>query len=518
MKARELGTVNGVDRTIVSLRDESDSGMAVASAPGMTPPRSDRKKKASLAGTHLFMDERRGIYYWRRTCPRTGRREVKSTGVRRLDLALRAAAKFEDEWDRRRVGLTSLDGWKVELRTLVEPWVESLGDVQEGTRKHARMALTRALEQLGLVRAADLDDVARIHDRLLALGRRERLPPTTLRRCYQDPLKRFAKYLAGNRRYIDRDPLASWEPVAPKKGRARERRAFLPEEVARAFLASTALDAFHGREWPTRPAFMAFLITAPREGALVGLDTDALRPGRSRLYLGEDVKKKRKGAGALDPATLAELIEYVGDREGPLFLSSTGGRWAKLRLLGAWREAFGLGLVDAAWPADAPTDVELAIQVARTLMAGKSRVAKGGNPKLIKAETLARIRERERLVLDLADRLRDRWAEGMRGVDIHAFRKTHRTWAMASGVLPPAIDQQLGHATGAESEPFEILRIAAGSRTGRQHYLDAGSALFDPARSAEAVRKLFDEAMAAVVASGSLLLPPATRREGAALA
>lgn len=477
-----------------------------------------KRAKGSLAGTHLFLDERRGIYYWRRVDPQTGRRTVRSTGVRRLDLALRAAARFEEEWDRRRVGLKSVDGWKVELRTLIEPWIDSLGDVLEPTRKHARMALGRALDQLGLVRAADLDDVARLGDRLLALGRRERLPPTTLRRCYQDLLKRFSKWLAGNRRYIDRDPLASWEPVGAKKGKSRERRAFMPEEVARAFLASSALDAFHGREWPTRPAFMALLITAPREGALVALDTDALRPGRSRLHLGADVGKKRKGAGALDPTTLAELIEYVGDREGPLFLSANGVRWGKLRLLGAWREAFGLGLVDAAWPADAPTDVELAIQVARTLAAGKPQVAKGGNPKLIKGETLARIRERERLVLDLADRLRDRWVEGMRGVDVHAFRKTHRTWALAAGVLAPAIDQQLGHTAGAESEPFEILRIAAGSRTGRQHYLDAGSALFDPARSAEAVRKLFDEAMTGVIASGSLLLPPAMRREGAALA
>jgi integrase len=483
----------------------------------MTAPRNDRKA-ASLAGTHLFIDERRGIYYWRRTCPRTGRREVRSTGVRRLDLALRAAAKFEDEWDRRKVGLQSLDGWKLELKTLIDGWIESLGDVTEHTRKHARMALTRALDQLSLVRAADLDDVARLGDRLRGLGRREQLSPTTLRRCYQDVLKRFSRYLAGNRRYIDKDPLASWEPVGPKKGKTRERRAFLPDEVARAFLGSAVLDAWHSREWPTLPAFMTFLITAPREGALVALDVDALRPVRSRIYLGEDVGRKRKGAGALDPTTLAELLEYVGDREGPLFLSSTGTRWGKLRLLEAWRAAFGLGLVDAAWPADAPADVELAIEVSRTLAAGKPQVAKGGNPKLMKPETLARIRERERLVMDLADRLRDRWTEGMRGVDIHAFRKSHRTWAMAAGVLPPAIDLQLGHAAGSETEPFEILKIAAGSRTGRQHYLDAGSALFDPKRSAEAVRKLYDEAMATVVASGSLLLPKTTPNVKAAQA
>lgn len=342
----------------------------------------DRSRpRANLAGTHLYVDARRGIFYWRRVCPRTGRREVKSTGVRRLDLAMRAAAQFETEWDRRRVGLVDLDGWKTELRDHVDAWIESLGPVRPLTSKHARMALLRALDSLGLVRAADLDDVARLHDRLLALGRKLKLPATTVRRCYQDPLRRFSKFLAGNRRVLDRDPLASWEPIPAAKGKGTERRALLPDEVARALLAADALDVVLGRDHPTRPVLLALLIVAPREGAFVDLDVGALQRGRSRIDLGEDVGTKRKGAGALDPATLADLMDYVGDRDsGPLFLSPRGTRWGKLRLLGAWREAVGLGVVDALWPEDAPRDLGVAIQVAATLAAGRVQVSRGAIP------------------------------------------------------------------------------------------------------------------------------------------
>lgn len=468
-------------------------------------------KRSSLAGTHLSLDPRRGIYVWRRVDPTTGRRVVRSTGMRRLDLAMRAAAAFEEAWDRRRVGLKSVDNWRVELRPLVEGWIESLGDVRPLTRNHNRMALLRALDELGLVRAADLDDVAGIHDRLLRLGKRKELPMTTLRRCYQDVLRRFSRYLSGNRRFLDRDPLGNWEPITAPKGRSRPRRAFLPQEVARALLAADVLDGLKHRRWPARPAFLSLLVVAPREAALVDLDVQALQVGRSRLDLGADVGTKRKGAGALDPATLADLMDYVAGRdEGPLFLSFRGQRWGKLRLLGAWREAFGLGVVDALWPADAPQEVELAAQVAATLAAGRVQVDRGGNPRLIRPDTIARRKAREEVVVALADRLREPWTEAMTGVDVHSFRRTHRTWALAAGVLPPAVDKQLGHASTDAPESFAILKVAAGSRTGRRHYLDVGSSLFDAEGSAAAVRRLLDEALGSLEGSGSLLLPRAT--------
>jgi hypothetical protein len=55
---------------------------------------------------------------------------------------------------------------------------------------------------------------------------------------------------------------------------------------------------------------------------------------------------------------------------------------------------------------------------------------------------------------------------------------------------------------------MDILRVAAGSRTGRQHYTDMRSALLDARESAEAVRALLDEAVAA--------LAHAERRDGRA--
>lgn len=83
----------------------------------------------------------------------------------------------------------------------------------------------------------------------------------------------------------------------------------------------------------------------------------------------------------------------------------------------------------------------------------------------------------------------------MRGVDVHALRKTHRTWALASGVPEVLIDRQLGHAARTGREGMDLLRVVAGSRVGRERYTDMRSALFDAARSAVAVRQLLDEAV-----------------------
>jgi hypothetical protein len=88
----------------------------------------------------------------------------------------------------------------------------------------------------------------------------------------------------------------------------------------------------------------------------------------------------------------------------------------------------------------------------------------------------------------------------MRGVDVHALRKTHRSWAQARGVPPVLIDKQLGHADPGE---FEVMRALAGSETGRKHYLDLGSELFDAGKSAQAVRELLEEAVGRVTTKTS---------------
>lgn len=77
-------------------------------------------------------------------------------------------------------------------------------------------------------------------------------------------------------------------------------------------------------------------------------------------------------------------------------------------------------------------------------------------------------------------------------------------------------DKQLGHSAQDDGQTLEILRVAAGSRVGRRHYLDLQSSLFDPAESATAVRRLLDEALARLQASSSLLLPR-TEQAGARL-
>lgn len=174
--------------------------------------------------------------------------------------------------------------------------------------------------------------------------------------------------------------------------------------------------------------------------------------------------------------------------------------------LDTYREAFSLGTVDKLWPGDAPRDLELAHHVSATLLAGKARVSKGGNPKLMKPSTWARLDARAREVHRLAAELRQEWEKGMHGVFLHGLRKTHRTWALAAGVLPAAVDKQLGHATQDPAEAFEILRVTAGSRVGRQHYLDAASPLFDARESAAAVRRVLDEALAELRAGGESLL------------
>lgn len=459
-----------------------------------------RRRSKSLAGTHLSQDERTGVYVWRRTDPRTGKRAKRSTGTKVLELALRKAAEFEDAHERREVGLKDYSCWKAELRPLAEQYIEARKeDVSAKTLAQTKTHVTRALDELGLRTAADLDDVGRLHDRLILLGRGKGLTGLTLRRCYQDPLKWFAAWLAANRRHLDRNPLASWERIKSTPDPDVEgRHAFLPDDVARAFLALELLDRAHGRRFPQRPIFLTFLITAPRVTALISRTVADLRVDASRLDFGPDVGNKRRGAGALDSATCSELQAYVGDRkEGPLFLSPDGKRLTKERTLDRWREAFGLGLVDRLWPRDEPKDYDAVYFTNLTLLSGRVRVSRGGNPEVVLGETL---KERETLARRIAravERLRVDWHDRMSSVDVHAFRMTHRSWAEASGVPPVLIDKQLGHSSGRAAGSLDVLRAVAGSATGRKHYLDVGSSLFDATRSAQAVRELFDRALEA---------------------
>ena len=199
------------------------------------------------------------------------------------------------------------------------------------------------------------------------------------------------------------------------------------------------------------------------------------------------------------------MVAHVGDRvDGPLLPGPQGHRQNPERLLDRWREAFSLGLLDALWPPDLPWDTELAIQVNLALL-GKPRVSSGGNPKQVRAETRQAREDLAVEVREVAALLREEWGPSFRGVDVHSFRKSHRTWAVAKGVRGVVIDKQLGHAP-ADAESLDVMRAILGSKTGRTYYLDVGSPLFDPAESAQAVRDVLDEAMARLDGSSTHLL------------
>lgn len=459
-------------------------------------------------GGRLTPNER-GIYEWRRTHPVTGHRDKRSTGVRTLGDARRIAKEWEEEFDRLEVGLGHLNGWKRELLPLVEPWAKTL-EGSERWQRQLKDDLVRALGALRLVRAADLDALGVLEERLLALEGKV-ASRTALRRQYQTPLRRFSAWLAGNKRYLDRDPLALWEPIRGRRGRApRKGRAFEPAECARALLALDRIDDAReaadrtGKVRPrTRPTYLALLITAPRATAFTSRDVEHLL--EDRIDLGPGNAIKRTGRGALDPATAEELRAYVGEREagGPLFLSPWGARWTKDRLIDRWREAFALGLVDEFWPADAPRELALARDVAYALLHGSAR-NRGGNPGLVTDTSRLRRAKRVAQVAELVERLRDSVLPRLEGVTLHGFRSTHKSWATAH-VPGPAIDVQLGWAQDVDPGQAAVMKLAAGSRTGRKHYLDAGLSMFDPGASAAAVREVLDAAIAAVEEGGSML-------------
>lgn len=461
-----------------------------------------RKRRPRLAGTNLCIDPRTGNYLWRRTDETTGRRIKRSTKTPSLTIALKIAAQFEDDYQKKRAGLTVYDAWKKSLRPMAEEWVASLKCT---TRVHDQLEsqIYRAIELLGLSTPADLENIPRLERALLSLERTEErpdgFPRMTLRRGFQKPLKQFSRWLASNRRHLDRDPLRDWTTLEVSDPPRRERRAFRPEEVARALICADYLDTAHGREHPLRVVFTSLLITGSRVGALIERGVESLDREKSRIQLGEDVGKKHRGEAALDARTLAEVTVHVGKRaSGPLFPSPDGKTLDRLNLVDDWKESFGLGLVRELWPRDETPDAELAWLVTRALITGRASVPNVGNPGLVLDDTRRNRAAREADVRRLADLLRDTWRARMRGVDVHALRKTHRTWAEARGVHPILIDKQLGHSTPAGASAIEAARSLLSSPTGRKHYVDMGLTLLDARRSAEAVRELLDDAFRTV--------------------
>jgi hypothetical protein len=86
----------------------------------------------------------------------------------------------------------------------------------------------------------------------------------------------------------------------------------------------------------------------------------------------------------------------------------------------------------------------------------------------------------------------------MKGVDVHAFRKTHQTWAEAQGIPAVLIDKQLGHSVGSKGlDVFKAVR-ALSSRVSHRAEALPGSRVEAPRPdpSAEAVRSLLDAAVA----------------------
>jgi hypothetical protein len=416
-----------------------------------------------------------GVYVWRRKNPATGKREKRSTGTSNLEVALRKAAEFEEEHDKRKAGLPVYDGWKRDLRELALEWLEH--EEREGTasppvRQAKRTRVLRAIDTLGLRTPADLADVARLHDRVMALEgtRVGRVTATKayLRHSWQEPLKQFASWLADKNRYLERDPLACWKAI-PKHGWGkRARKAVMPDEVARALVASDWLDSIHGRIFPSRIIWTVLLVSGARAGALVERDEKHFNRGDACLDMGEDVGNKRRGAATLDSGTAAELEGYI-DHTRPiavaaqreraraagkaepescpaLLVGPTGARLTLERLLDRYREAMGLGYVWHLWPEAEPWKIETAHLVNQALLHGKPSADKGGNPAVVRAETRRDRMALERSAVVLAGEIRDAWEESMRGVDVHALRKTHRTWALSRRVPEVVIDRQLGHA------------------------------------------------------------------------
>lgn len=451
--------------------------------------------------THLHRRPRSGIFIWKRKDELKGRIITRSTKTRDETIAIQIGAQFELAYQRQRAGLAVYDAYAKPLAPAVEHWLKSLL-VTDRVRRDLTMQINRAIKLLRLSTFADLDDIQAIERRLLALeGTFNRLTIVT---AFQKRLKQFSKWCARNRRYMREDPLAQWGVLPiPETHPHRPRRAVSPSEMARALLSAEALDRIYRREHPIAIVYLSLLVTGARFGALAGVDVPHLLRQRSRLDMGPSVGKKRKGEAAVDGRTLIELGAYVGQRtSGPLFLSPQGSRLEHARTLDHWREAFTFGLVDELWPDDVTRSEERTFHVARVLFAGRVPSV-GGNPRQVRPETVRAREEHAREIRSIAERLREGVQARMVGIDLHALRKTHRTWAEAAGVHPLLIDKQIGHATAAGGAALEAAKALIVSPTGRKHYVDMGLEMIDARRSAEAVRRLLDDATEALLGSAS---------------
>ena len=469
-------------------------------------------RKPGLNGTNLWRDPRTGVYVWRRKHALTGKRFRRSTGTKGLRIALSQAQKFEEEYQREIAGLSNFGDYRRPVMDFLEPFLASVAS--DRRRKRLRADILRAFRLLDLRRLADLEDFIKVEQRLLKLEGTEpgQFSRRTLAKTFQSSLKQFSTYLAG-RREILADHLAAW-PSLKIDTPPRKRRALMPEEFVRILAASDRLDAINARKNPTRMVWTALLIAAPRISALTALDVKDLDRVKGRLLF-KGKRNKRAGAGALDSRTLAELVDYVGDRtDGPLILAPEGGRIDSMNSLDRWKSAVSLAMVDFEWPEGEPRDLWLAYLVHYALFTGRVQVVMGGPLTGPNAPGPKKHSRREALaakVRGIADAMRPAWRGRMQGVDQHCLRMTHRTWALVAGVPEILIDKQLGHASPAG----EAALRAAWSAVGRAHYTDMNFLALDAKRSAEAVRGALDRAeadLAEVVEKGQTAFG-APRRE-----
>lgn len=462
----------------------------------------NRARGSSVGVPNLYRDASGTIFY---------RKMVKgelvriSTGTRSVE----EAATWKREREGQRLG-GGVDPWKQPLAPLKKRWLGELACGQE-RRDMLERQIDTATELLSLDLTGDLRDRPAIKQRLRALGMKKKTEAAAV----QAPLKQFSAWLAAED-VLPADPLVAWKRLDTSREPKRPRRGTETDEFALALAAGAWFDLVRGSARATRPIFVTLLVAAPRVGAFVALDVDGLDHQERRLLLGADEGNKLKGTATLDEATYAEVVAYVERRKaGPLFLSPEGERLRQEKLLRAWRERMDLALVIDLWPAEVPKVIEDAWAVARYLTRGRAPTP-GGNPKRLTDDTRRARRVREQRIAGIAETIAERFKARRVGIDVHAFRMTHQSWAEAQEdpvVLPAAIDKQLGHSNkgGAALEAFFASRI------GRSHYRDLNLASFDARRSAEAVRRALDRAVVALQASdyrGWEGLSEAARRQG----
>lgn len=475
--------------------------------------------------TYLHVDTRTKNWIWVRYDEmRPGHRRVRSTKTKDHTQAIEKASQFEREYQEELAGLTRFDGWKRPILPVALAWIASIkiapededpssdeaGGVRKKTRDHLRRWIERAIEKLGLRTLSDLRD-PELASRLEKLKKSEKNPAgftsKALRRTFQDPLKRLARWIASPpHKLVDQNALADWLPIKVGKSKV-VRRAPSITEVARAMLAARAIDEARNRAFPERPAFLSLLIGGARSTAMVTRDVEHLlvtavtdkagrvvrREGRIELPPGHG--KKRNGECALDAQTLDEIIAFVGERkDGPLFLSPAGARLNGLNLLDDWRECFGLSVVDEIWPEGEPKSWNRVYNVARSLHTGETCIgSRGGNPKKMRPETLKAQAQEEADVSRIVGLVRAEWERRMEKIDVHAFRMTHESWSYAKEVHPLLIEKQVGHRVGGGDGMLGAVRDAVESEISRRHYIDFDFDGFDARVSAEAVRASLDE-------------------------